>query len=60
MTYIEESINKIRAYVNSNGLTKSGLSKLAGLSKNALHNFDREDWNPRADTLRKLENLINT
>jgi len=59
MNYIDKSIKKIRTFKKTKGLTNSGLSRLAQLSKNALHNFDREGWNPRAETLRKLEDLTN-
>jgi len=39
-------------------LSRSGLARAAGLDANALGDLDAPDWNPTADTLRKLESYL--
>ena len=40
------------------GLSRSGLARAAGLHANTLRDLDQLDWNPTADTLRKLESYL--
>ncbi len=51
-------IAKLRALVNDGGMSRSGLARAAGLHANTLRDLDAPDWNPTADTLRKLETFI--
>ncbi len=51
---------RIRALVNSGEETRSGLARAAGLHANSLRNLDEDDWNPTTETLRKLEDYLNT
>lgn len=55
---INEAIAVVRARIQAkiadgNG-SLSGIARAAGLHPNALYSLD-EDWNPTADTLRRLE-----
>jgi 3,4-dihydroxy 2-butanone 4-phosphate synthase / GTP cyclohydrolase II len=51
-------INKLRTLVTEGGLSRSGLARAAGLHANTLRDLDRADWNPTAETLRKLESYL--
>jgi 3,4-dihydroxy 2-butanone 4-phosphate synthase / GTP cyclohydrolase II len=51
-------IEKLRALVTEGGLSRSGLARAAGLHANTLRDLDQPDWNPTADTLRKLETYL--
>jgi 3,4-dihydroxy 2-butanone 4-phosphate synthase / GTP cyclohydrolase II len=48
-------IEKLRAHVANGGVSRSGLARAAGLHANTLRDLDAPDWNPTAETLRKLE-----
>jgi 3,4-dihydroxy 2-butanone 4-phosphate synthase / GTP cyclohydrolase II len=48
-------IEKLRAHVANGGVSRSGLARAAGLHANTLRDLDDADWNPTAETLRKLE-----
>lgn len=50
-----ELIGKLRNLVTEGGLSKSGLARAAGLHANTLRDLEDADWNPTAETLRKLE-----
>jgi 3,4-dihydroxy 2-butanone 4-phosphate synthase / GTP cyclohydrolase II len=49
------TIEKIRTEVAERGISRSGLARAAGLHANTLRDLDAADWNPTAETLRKLE-----
>jgi 3,4-dihydroxy 2-butanone 4-phosphate synthase / GTP cyclohydrolase II len=51
-------IEKLRSLVTDGGLSRSGLARAAGLHANTLRDLDQPDWNPTADTLRKLESYL--
>jgi 3,4-dihydroxy 2-butanone 4-phosphate synthase / GTP cyclohydrolase II len=51
-------IEKLRMLVTDGGLSRSGLARAAGLHANTLRDLDQPDWNPTADTLRKLETYL--
>jgi 3,4-dihydroxy 2-butanone 4-phosphate synthase/GTP cyclohydrolase II len=51
-------IEKLRSLVTDGGMSRSGLARAAGLHANTLRDLDQLDWNPTADTLRKLETFI--
>ncbi|RDE05851.1 3,4-dihydroxy-2-butanone-4-phosphate synthase [Sphingomonas aracearum] len=48
-------IDRVRDLVGTGGISRSGLARAAGLHANSLRSLDEPDWNPTADTLRKLE-----
>jgi len=52
---ITQTIDRIQSLLTSGDVTKAGLARDAGLHPNSLRLADRPDWNPTADTLRKLE-----
>jgi 3,4-dihydroxy 2-butanone 4-phosphate synthase / GTP cyclohydrolase II len=51
-------IEKVRNLVTVGGLSRSGLARAAGLHANTLRDLDESDWNPTAETLRKLETYL--
>lgn len=51
-------IRRIREYAAAMGWAKSRLAAEASMPANTLRKFHDADWNPTADTLRKLEALI--
>jgi 3,4-dihydroxy 2-butanone 4-phosphate synthase / GTP cyclohydrolase II len=51
-------IDKLRSLVTDGGLSRSGLARAAGLHANTLRDLDQADWNPTAETLRKLESYL--
>ncbi len=51
-------IEKLRTLVTDGGLSRSGLARAAGLHANTLRDLDQPDWNPTAETLRKLESYL--
>lgn len=51
-------IERVRAHVADGSVSKSGLARAAGLHANSLRDLDSPDWNPTADTLRKLEDWL--
>ena len=57
-TTIDDAICRIRAYAQEKGWTKSRLAQEAGMGDTTLRDFDTLDWNPQADTLRRLEAII--
>jgi 3,4-dihydroxy 2-butanone 4-phosphate synthase / GTP cyclohydrolase II len=58
MSSLDTAINRIRAYARKQGWKKSRLAKEAGMSDTVLRDFDKPDWNPTADTIRRLEAII--
>jgi 3,4-dihydroxy 2-butanone 4-phosphate synthase / GTP cyclohydrolase II len=53
-------IEKVRNLVIQGGMSKSGLARASGLHANTLRDLEAEDWNPTAETLRKLETFLFT
>ncbi|WP_037498574.1 3,4-dihydroxy-2-butanone-4-phosphate synthase [Sphingomonas jaspsi] len=51
-------IERLAALVDSGEASRSGLARAAGLHPNSLRKLGAADWNPTADTLVKLEKLI--
>jgi 3,4-dihydroxy 2-butanone 4-phosphate synthase/GTP cyclohydrolase II len=51
-------LDRVRDHLVETGLSRSGLAKAAGLHANTLRDLDAADWNPTADTLRKLESYL--
>jgi 3,4-dihydroxy 2-butanone 4-phosphate synthase/GTP cyclohydrolase II len=49
------TIERVRMLVGGSSESRSGLARAAGLHANSLRNLDDPDWNPTADTLRKLD-----
>jgi 3,4-dihydroxy 2-butanone 4-phosphate synthase/GTP cyclohydrolase II len=51
-------ITRVRELVSDGGISRSGLARAAGLHANSLRSLDDPQWNPTADTLRKLETYL--
>ena len=51
-------IDRLTALVDSGETSRSGLARAAGLHPNSLRKLGASDWNPTADTLVRLEKLI--
>jgi 3,4-dihydroxy 2-butanone 4-phosphate synthase/GTP cyclohydrolase II len=53
-----ELIQRIRDAVAERGVSRSGIARAAGLHPNSLRSLDDPDWNPTAETLKKLESYL--
>ena len=51
-------IERITSLVDSGEASRSGLARAAGLHPNSLRKLGLPDWNPTADTLGRLEKLL--
>ena len=51
-------IERLSAIVATGEISRSGLARAAGLHPNSLRKLGSDDWNPTADTLGRLEKLI--
>ncbi|MDB5358893.1 MAG: hypothetical protein JWO51_190 [Rhodospirillales bacterium] len=55
---IDQTIARIRSYAVFRGWRKSRLAAEAKMSDTTLRDFDEPDWNPTAETIRRLEAII--
>jgi 3,4-dihydroxy 2-butanone 4-phosphate synthase / GTP cyclohydrolase II len=55
---VSDTIERIREHLRQPGVFKSKLAEQAGLHANTLAGVERDDWNPTADTLKKLEAVL--
>src|ERR671917_315784 len=51
-------IDRLTAIIATGEVSRSGLARAAGLHPNSLRKLGNPDWNPTADTLSRLEKLI--
>jgi 3,4-dihydroxy 2-butanone 4-phosphate synthase/GTP cyclohydrolase II len=51
-------IERISAVIATGEVSRSGLARAAGLHPNSLRKLGTPDWNPTADTLGRLEKLL--
>ena len=51
-------IERLEAIIATGEVSRSGLARAAGLHPNSLRKIGQPDWNPTADTLTRLEKLI--
>jgi 3,4-dihydroxy 2-butanone 4-phosphate synthase/GTP cyclohydrolase II len=51
-------IEQLEAIVATGEVSRAGLARAAGLHPNSLRKLGQPDWNPTADTLGRLEKLI--
>src|SRR3954466_8807658 len=51
-------IERLSAIIATGEVSRSGLARAAGLHPNSLRKLGQADWNPTADTLGRLEKLI--
>jgi hypothetical protein len=57
-TKIEEYLAAIQTWTAKQGFTPQALAHAAGLDPDILKDMLTEDWNPRFDTLRAIEQFI--
>jgi 3,4-dihydroxy 2-butanone 4-phosphate synthase/GTP cyclohydrolase II len=51
-------IEQLNAIIETGEVSRAGLARAAGLHPNSLRKLGSSDWNPTADTLTRLERLI--
>jgi len=51
-------IERLEAIIETGEVSRAGLARAAGLHPNSLRKLGSDDWNPTADTLSRLEKLI--
>src|SRR5881409_4393664 len=51
-------IERLNAIIATGEVSRAGLARAAGLHPNSLRKLGAPDWNPTADTLGRLEKLI--
>ena len=51
-------IERLNAIIETGEVSRAGLARAAGLHPNSLRKLGQADWNPTADTLGRLEKLI--
>jgi len=51
-------IEQLEAVIATGEVSRAGLARAAGLHPNSLRKLGQNDWNPTADTLMRLEKLI--
>ena len=51
-------IERLEAIIATGEVSRAGLARAAGLHPNSLRKIGQPDWNPTADTLTRLEKLI--
>ena len=51
-------IEQLEAVIATGEVTRTGLARAAGLHPNSLRKLGQNDWNPTAETLMRLEKLI--
>lgn len=51
-------IERLEAIIATGEISRAGLARAAGLHPNSLRKLGQADWNPTADTLGRLERLI--
>ena len=51
-------IERLNAIIETGEVSRAGLARAAGLHPNSLRKLGTSDWNPTADTLGRLEKLI--
>ena len=54
----ESTISRVRQTLASGGMTRAALARAAGLHANTLRDCAEDDWNPTAETLRKLDAFL--
>ncbi len=51
-------IDRLTAIIDTGEVSRAALARAAGLHPNSLRKLGQDDWNPTADTLKRLEKLI--
>ena len=56
--FTEQAIQRVRAFRVKNGWTIHRLAREARLPDSTIRKMDRDDWNPTAETLSRLEAVV--
>ena len=51
-------IDQLTAIIDTGEVSRAALARAVGLHPNSLRKLGAPDWNPTADTLKRLEKLI--
>jgi 3,4-dihydroxy 2-butanone 4-phosphate synthase/GTP cyclohydrolase II len=51
-------IERLNAIIATGEVSRAGLARAAGLHPNSLRKLGSDEWNPTAETLGRLEKLI--
>ena len=54
----ESTISRVRQAISTGAMTRAALARAAGLHANTLRDCGEPDWNPTAETLRKLDAFL--
>ncbi len=55
---MSSTIDRVRDIIDQGTMTRAGLARAAGLHANTLRDCHEPDWNPNAETLRKLDQFL--
>ncbi len=55
---IDLCIQRIRLFAQTHRLKRATLARTANIPEATIRKFGTEDWNPTAETLRRLEKII--
>lgn len=55
---IDKAIERVRAYRRAKGWPKLKFANMAGVRESTIRQMDRPGWNPKVETLRRLESII--
>ncbi|MGL4966135.1 MAG: helix-turn-helix domain-containing protein [Inquilinus sp.] len=55
---VDTAIQRVREFRRSQGWALNRLATAAGLRESTIRKLDADDWNPTADTLRALEQVV--
>lgn len=55
---VNEFLTRLRDALKRPGITKRSLTRDAGLHKHTLLGCERDDWDPKMSTIRKLEAVL--
>lgn len=58
MIYTDYAIARLRAFLNQTGVAKSRLAINAEVAEGSVRDVHDPEWNPTAETLRRLEKAI--
>ena len=55
---VSKNIDRIRAFSRKEGVNRFDLAERAGLSRGALREMFKPDWNPTKETILSIERVI--
>ena len=55
---VDSVVARVRAFAASKGWTRYRYAQEVGISESIIRRMNEPDWNPRVETLRRLESII--